>query len=213
VLAAFVSSRIAGDCSALLSPLGLDSVVEDFSDEPLGELCVDSLEPVEVPVPDDFGVDVVEGMFGGLPVEGNSGLFAPVPPFGAGIFGVLAVPGVTGVVGVLVVGVGVLVGGVPVVGIGACATVSVRGAGVLCLPSAAAPAAAAAPVSRIAISASVPNGRQFGRSPSRLPGWPAPHCRHHSWPSRSGASQLVQVRCAPDGSEELPSGGPADPPA
>ena len=180
MLAAFVSSKIALGCSALLSPLGFDSVVEDFSEEPVVELCVDSPEPVEVPVPvpvpDDFGVDVVEGIFGGVPVEGNSGLFAPVPPFGAfgtGIFGVLAVPGVTGmlVVGVLVVG---------VVGIGACATVSVGGACVLCLLSAAAPAAAAAPVSSTATSASVPSGRQFGRSLPRLPGWPAPHCKHHS---------------------------------
>ena len=72
--------------------------------------------------------------------------------------------------------------------------------------SAAAPAAAAAALSSTATSASVLSGRQPRRSP-RLPGWPAPHCRHHSWPSRSGAPQLLQVRSADPASHRS---GPSD---
>src|ERR1700677_2854791 len=37
--------------------------------------------------------------------------------------------------------------------------------------------------------------RQLGPPASRLPGAPAPHCRHQSWAPSSGEPQLAQTRC------------------
>ena len=103
MLAALVSSRIAGgSCSALEPPLdflpaegpvvvGLDSLV---------------LEDGVVVVPEDFGVGAVRGIFGCLEEPVNSGLVAGAPvvaeAFGVevaapGVVGATAPPGVVGV--------------------------------------------------------------------------------------------------------------------
>ena len=126
-------------------------------------------------------------------------------------------PGV--VVGSGAVGVGVLAPGTGVVG----ASAVVRGAVVLCFESAAAPAATAPAARNAASSARTVSGRQLGRSP-REPGSHAPHCRHHCWPSCSGAPQCAHVGvglpdpegCAGVAESGAPSGGtdgPGGPPA
>jgi hypothetical protein len=150
----------------------------------------------------DFGVGVtVSGIFGGFTsVGGGTGVDA---------------------VGVLVVGVGVGVGvgagvaavaGVVGVVAGICATVTWRFT-VLVGWVSAAYAAVAAPRARTAVAVmTVAVARQLGERVARLPGTPAPHCRHHSWPSSIEAPHLRHVGWAPTGAGDS-DGASGDPEA
>jgi len=119
---------------------------------------------------EDFGVAAASGIFGGLVVPlGKKGLAVVGVPRVFGV-GVVTPPGVVGVTGAAAVGAGT------------CASVMITGRA-RWGPSllSAAYAAAAAPTARSAVAPiTVAAERQLGVCVPRLPGAPAPHCRHQS---------------------------------
>jgi predicted lipid-binding transport protein (Tim44 family) len=132
---------------------------------------------------DDFGSAAAGGTAGVVAVAGGGvgvGLIGILPASGVAALGIAGVAGVAGVV---------------VWGAGARAIFT----RVLCeAPDSGPQAAYAAAAAPKASSSVVPSTRAAKRRPGapllRLPGVAAPHCRHQSWSSLSGAPQLAQVR-------------------
>jgi hypothetical protein len=170
-----------------------------------------------VPPPDfgvfgvlDFGVGVTAGVVAaGVGVAADRGIFGGVaPPDGAIVVGVpilaVAVPPVSGGCGVTGVA------GVVAAGAGVCATVVVAGRALASCLLSAAYAAVAAPATRIASAVKITAAeRHVGARELRLSGPPAPHCKHQSCPSASGAPHFAQLR---EGACEVAEAGALGPP-
>jgi hypothetical protein len=142
---------------------------------------------------DVFGSTAFSGIFGGLiagnPADTFGGLVAApgVVADGAGV-GVLAEPG--GAVGVAAVPAGA-------VGVARATAAVLLVAGAV-LRFKAAYAAAAAASARIAVAPMIAVAeRQLGEP--RLPGAPAPHCRHQSWSPAIAAPHFAHARCVAPG--------------
>src|SRR5271166_1947517 len=184
VAAASVSSRIASGWDSPAEPepaavvLVLVEVFVVAGEEPVVPVVVGIVTFGTLVGMVAFGVIAVSGIFGGLTVPSPS----------AGLI-VVGVPSVFG-------GVGVVRGaaGLPVLGALVRTTVALS-TRALCVPllRAAYPAVAAASARTATAPMIAAAGRQLGAP--RLPGAPAPHCMHQSWPAAIAAPQFAQIRC------------------
>jgi hypothetical protein len=209
VLAAFVSSRIGlGGSAALLEPVSeapasepCDPVapVEDLLDLLAVEVFVDLLVELDVvdllfvepnsaslasvlPSLEDFGVGVCSGIFGGVAL-----IVVGVPGLGVGVTGVVVPPGVLVPPGVVGLGEGAVV----VRGVFTASATTGFGE-VLFI---AAYAATDAPAASSAVTPRIVAGVRQPRPLPRLPGAPAPHCRHQSCSGCIGEPHFAHARC------------------